>query len=121
MCRYVPPTFTVWLPHSLVTVVERSTVVSPRSQGSEFTNPTIGLEIPLPMLMAVMPLVNSSMFTPGMPMSAAVVRPLATVTALLRYLLTPARMSATSVLVHVRVQLPATLYVVFVPLPTKPP
>jgi hypothetical protein len=41
----------------LVTVVERSTVVSPRSQGSEFTKPTTGFEMPLPMLIEVMPLV----------------------------------------------------------------
>ena len=47
----------VWLPRSLVTVVDTSYVVSPRFHGSELTKPTIGFEMPLPMLIAVMPLV----------------------------------------------------------------
>ena len=44
-----------------------------------------------------------------MPTSVAVFRPLPELSASLWYLLTPARTSMTSVLVQVRVQLPATL------------
>ena len=56
-----------------------------------------------------------------MPTSAAVFRPLPALSASLWYVLTPKRASMTNVLVKVRVQLPAALCVLLMPVPTKPP
>ena len=78
LCRYSPPTFTVCDCSSFVSTPLKFQVFSDRSHGWLAEKPSTGSEYPL-MLNCDSPLEKSSMLAPGMPTSALVVRPLATV------------------------------------------
>ncbi len=63
-----------WLPVVLVKLLTKPKNVTERAHGSDGEKPTTGESKPL-MRMSLRPLVHSLMLTPGMPMSAEVVRP----------------------------------------------
>ncbi len=93
--RTSKPNRMTWLPCVFVKLLTIPKNVTERAQGSAGEKPTSGRSSPLTRT-SVRPLVHSFTFTPGMPISSAVRRPLSALIASLRFRTIPNRPSHTN-------------------------